>query len=102
MTHAAPGAFLHSGVVSVPENPLDDVVVPGLVVLEHMVLGGMPERRRGLEIDWKAMKRDFLALAEVKILNVVDAGRRVDTLSGGNVQRMVLSRALAQVPRIPT
>ncbi len=100
MTHAAPEAFLRAGVVSVPENPLDDVVVPGLVVLEHMVLGGMPERRRGLEIDWKATKRDFLALLEVKILNVVDAGRRVDTLSGGNVQRMVLSRSLAPSPKV--
>jgi general nucleoside transport system ATP-binding protein len=100
LTGSGPGRFLKAGVVNVPENPLEDVVVSGLTVLEHMVLGGLPERRWGLEIDWPAVKADFERLPEVSTLRVPDPARRVDRLSGGNVQRMVLTRALAQAPRV--
>ena len=36
-----------SSVVGIPENPIEEAVVPGLTVLEHMVLGGIEAKRRG-------------------------------------------------------
>lgn len=100
LTGAPPARFLRSGVVCLPEDPLAEAIVPGLSVLEHMVLGGLPERRRGPGIDWAAVRADFLRLPEVATLKVPDPGRRADWLSGGNVQRLMLARALAQAPRV--
>jgi simple sugar transport system ATP-binding protein len=94
-----PGQILKAGVVDMPENPIEDVVVPGMTVLEHMTLGGLPLRRKGFGVDWVATQADFENTAEVAILNVAAPNRRVDQLSGGNVQRLVLTRALAQSPK---
>jgi general nucleoside transport system ATP-binding protein len=68
--------------------------------LEHMVLGGLPAKRRGFGIDWQAVAATFQQLPEVATLRVAAAERRADGLSGGNVQRMILSRALARKPRV--
>lgn len=100
MSHASPADYLNAGVVNMPENPLQDIVVPGMTILEHMILGGLPEHRKGLSMDWAAIQREFAQVAEVKTLSVAAPNRRVDQLSGGNVQRMVLARALAQHPKI--
>ena len=100
LTGAAPVAFLKVGEINVPENPLQDVVVPGLSVIEHMVLGGLPMRRKGLGIDWAQTKKDFEGVPEVAVLSVAAPHRRVDQLSGGNVQRMVLTRALSQYLKV--
>ncbi len=98
LSHASPAQFIAAGLTSIPENTIEESIVPGLTVLQHMVLGGLPEHRRGLGIDWPAVKKDFDALPEVKILQVADSTRQADQLSGGNVQRLVLCRALAQNP----
>lgn len=94
-----PGQVLKAGVVDMPENPVEDVVVPGMTVLEHMTLGGLPLRRKGLGVDWSTTQSDFEKIPEVSILNVAAPSRRVDQLSGGNIQRLVLTRALAQSPK---
>jgi simple sugar transport system ATP-binding protein len=100
LSRATPAQFLRAGIVSIPENPLEESIVPGLTVLEHMVLGGLTERRRGLGLDWPQVRAEFDGLAEVKSLQVAAADRKADQLSGGNVQRMMLSRALAQKPKL--
>jgi general nucleoside transport system ATP-binding protein len=99
-THASPNRFLEAGVVGIPEDPLEEAVVPGLSVLEHMILGGLPERRRGLSIHWPDVQADFAQLPEVAVLQVPAPGRRADRLSGGNLQRLVLTRALAHQPSV--
>jgi len=99
-THVSPNRFLQAGVVGVPEDPIEEAVVPGLSVLEHMILGGLPERRRGLGINWSAVQADFAQLPEVATLQVPAPSRRADRLSGGNLQRLVLTRALAHQPRV--
>ena len=100
MTGASPAEFMRAGVAGVPENPQEDAVVPGLAVLEHMVLGGLPERHKGLSVDWAAVQEEFLQLPEVGTLDVAAPERQADQLSGGNVQRLVLARALARSPQV--
>ncbi|MEM7127246.1 MAG: ABC transporter ATP-binding protein [Chloroflexota bacterium] len=100
MTHNSPAAFLEAGVVGIPEDPVEDSIVSGLSVLEHMILGGLPEERRGLAINWPGIRSRFDQLPEAATLQVAHADRQADQLSGGNVQRMVLSRALAQNPKV--
>lgn len=91
---------LAAGIVGVPEDTVSATVVPGLSILEHMVLGGLPAHRRGLQVDWQMVRSNFDALPEVGALQVAAPDRLADQLSGGNVQRMVLSRALAQDPKV--
>jgi len=95
-----PAACLRAGIVGIPADTVEESVVPGLSILEHMVLGGLPERRRGLGIDWKRIRTDFDAVPEIATLQVAAPDRRADQLSGGNVQRMVLGRALVTNPRV--
>jgi ABC-type uncharacterized transport system ATPase subunit len=61
---ADPRAFRHSGVVSVPADPLREFVVPGLTIGEHAAL-------------WSA----------------AGGKRRLEVLSGGNIQRVALTLA---------
>jgi ABC-type uncharacterized transport system ATPase subunit len=100
LSHSSPVSMLNAGIVGIPENPVEEAIVPGLTVLEHMVLGGLEAKRRGMGIDWSTVAQAFKTLPEANTLRVAAAERRADGLSGGNVQRMILSRALARKPRI--
>jgi simple sugar transport system ATP-binding protein len=88
-------AAIRAGAVGVPEDPVADSVVVGLSVLEHMPLGGAPTPRRGLGIDWAALATRTRAADERAGLRMAPLHRRVSELSGGNIQRVVLTRALA-------
>lgn len=100
VTNHSPASFLDMGVVGIPEDPLEESIVPGLSVLEHMILGGLAEERQGLEVHWSSIRARFERLPEVATLQVARADRLADQLSGGNVQRMILTRALAQSPKV--
>jgi len=93
-------AFMNAGVSFVSEDPIKESVIPGFSILEHMVLDGMPMQPKGPGIDWKGVRERLEGSAEAKALALAESGRRADTLSGGNVQRMVLSRALIRRPDI--
>ena len=78
-------------VALVPQQP---VIPEGVTVLDYVLLGRTPhlgvlgsERRADLDAVGQALDRLDLGWA---------AERRLDTLSGGELQRVVLARALAQ------
>jgi general nucleoside transport system ATP-binding protein len=82
------------GAVGVPEDPVADSVVPGLTILEHLVLTGRPLPRRGVGVDWRRARTSFEERDEPRRLNLQALDRPVQQLSGGNIQRVMLSRAL--------
>jgi general nucleoside transport system ATP-binding protein len=93
----SPTAALRAGIVTVPEDPVSEWVVPGLSVLEHAALsrvgtGRIARRRFG--IDWDAEKAAALELDREVRLRMAAAHRQVVTLSGGNIQRVLLTQAL--------
>jgi len=92
----SPSAGLAAGAVGVPEDPRAEAVVEGMTVLEHMVLGGIEPGRRGLGIDWPKARRDLDDHEAAKRLEMAGAERMVGQLSGGNIQRVMLSRALGR------
>lgn len=100
LTSRPAAAFRQTGVASVPQNPTEEAVVPGLTVLEHFACDGLPKRQRGLQIDWAGLREDLAAVPAVQELNVPGAGRVVEWLSGGNIQRLMAARVLAQRPRV--
>jgi len=89
-----PDVALQAGAIDVPEDPVGDAVVPGLSVLQHLVLDGRPMPRRGLGVNWPAVRRMYVDDPVGTRLSMAGLDRRVDALSGGNVQRVMLTRAL--------
>ena len=88
-----------SGVAFVPENPLEIACVGGLSVAENFALG---ERRyrRGLGIDWPRVQADAESAFDRFGFPRPPLGAGMRTLSGGNVQRAVMARELANRPRL--
>lgn len=84
-----------AGAVSVPEDPVSDSVVRRLTVLEHMCLDGRRIPARGLGVDWAAV-RARMTDADARLgLRIAPARRRLSDLSGGNIQRVILTRELS-------
>jgi len=92
-----PRAFRAAGVVSVAADPLREFVVPGLSVAEHAALwDAMASRSRRLRFDSRAAARRLRADAERTGLNIASPDRRLSLLSGGNIQRVLLTLALGE------
>ncbi len=87
-----PKKALRAGAVIVPEDPVNDAVVGGLAIFEHLALNGRPLPTSGPRIDWKAVRRAVAATDIADRLSLAPLGREVATLSGGNIQRVVLTR----------
>jgi simple sugar transport system ATP-binding protein len=87
-------AAIRSGAVGVPEDPVTDAVVPGLSVAEHIALADLSAFKKGVGVDWRRVRSRLEELDAHTDLHVADASRTVATLSGGNIQRVMLVRAL--------
>jgi simple sugar transport system ATP-binding protein len=91
-----------SGVVFIPEDALGLAAVASLTVLENMILGdiGTYSRHGGLALDRAAARHDLERALERLGVAVPGLDTPIGTLSGGNVQRVVLARELARDPRL--
>ncbi len=92
--------MLGHGAAYCPEDPVADSIVPGMTVLEHMVLAGLPMVPKYGDIDWRQVEALMKQVEAVNTLRVADPQRIAGSLSGGNIQRMILARALSRDPRI--
>ncbi len=90
-----PQAVLAAGAVGVPEDPIRDAVVPGLSVHEHVALDARRLFRKGLNIDWGKVRHHYSEGNRFSELRGAHGDRRLESLSGGNIQRVMLIRALS-------
>jgi simple sugar transport system ATP-binding protein len=96
------------GVVGVPEDPVADAVVPGFDVSDYLMLEslatysvpGNTSARRGLRLDRDWAARRWRRLEDDSGLRLAAADRAMASLSGGNIQRVVLARAFAAPARV--
>jgi len=107
-----PRLALAAGASGVPEDPVGDWVVPGLTVLEHMALASLKlhtqetqpssetwvHRSKGL--DWPGARRTAARLDMAANLRMAGTERQVSTLSGGNIQRVLLTQVLGSSGRL--
>src|ERR1700722_17001908 len=88
------------GVAAIPDDPLALACVAGMSVRENLALGTGRRYGAGLAIDWPRldadMQRSFARLGFAR----PNFAARAETLSGGNLQRIVLTRELAHEPKL--
>jgi general nucleoside transport system ATP-binding protein len=88
------------GVASVPDDPLALACVPGLTVRENLALGTGRRYRSGFAVDWNELDGDMArSFAKLGFPRPAFEARAA-TLSGGNLQRVVLARELAHDPKL--
>ena len=90
------------GIGSIPEDRLAEGLATGASVAENLVATRLRDRRfvrRGL-LDLRAIRQNARALIERFDIRVSGPSAAVGTLSGGNMQKVVVARELAEQPRL--
>ena len=100
-THLSISATRKRGVVFVPENPLVMATAPFMSVLENFSLSKTWRyaRRAGLAMDWRTATAD-LKNSLAKLGFGVPFYVPAKSLSGGNLQRMIIAREMCHQPRL--
>jgi simple sugar transport system ATP-binding protein len=89
-----PKAFRAAGVVSVAADPIREFVVPGLTVAEHAALwASMARPGRRMRFDTRRAAAKLQADSDRAGLKIASPDRRLSLLSGGNIQRVLLTLA---------
>ena len=101
LTNRPVSAMRRNGVSFIPENPLAMASVPFMTVLENMALTQTWRytRNGGLAMDWSAVKADVDETIE-RLGFSINYYTIAKSLSGGNLQRMVILREMTHDPRL--
>jgi len=101
-THWSVAQVRASGVAFVPEDALGMAAFPWLTVQENMALANtrMYSRQGGLSMDWAAVRADLEGSLKRLGFHIPSFYVPLATLSGGNIQRMILAREMAHNPRL--
>ena len=96
------GIAVHGTVAFVPEDRTTEGLIPELDVTENVVLGLPEDPRwaRGVRIDWPSARRRTGELIEEFEVVAQGPNAAMNSLSGGNQQKVVLARALERHPAI--
>jgi simple sugar transport system ATP-binding protein len=97
---ASPRQFSRAGVVSVVGDPVREFVVPGLTIAEHAALWESMAGSRRLKFDVRGAAKRLTGEADRVQLDVAAPSRQLSLLSGGNIQRVLLTLSLSQPPQV--
>ena len=93
-----PDQIVQRGVGHIPEDRLA-AVVGEMTVAENLVLEHLPEFERRGQLDWQAIASHATALIQQYQIKARPSDR-IRTLSGGNVQKVILARSLHRSPAL--
>ncbi len=93
-----PNTFLAKGVGRIPEDRFRGVVGE-LSVAQNLLLERLGSVTRGGLLEHRKLRQEAETLIESYAIKA-KPGDRVRTLSGGNVQKIILARTLSQNPRL--
>jgi general nucleoside transport system ATP-binding protein len=93
-------AIRQRGVAAIPEDAAAFGCVPGLSVRENLALGSGKRYRAGLVVNWQELDADMRQSFARLSFPLPSFNARAGTLSGGNLQRMILARELAHEPNL--
>lgn len=99
--NADPRRFRAAGVVSVAADPIREFVVPGLTVGEHGALWhATAELGKRLRFDTRQAMHRVREAGERVGLRIAAPTRQLSLLSGGNIQRVLLTLAFSDPARV--
>jgi general nucleoside transport system ATP-binding protein len=88
------------GVASIPDDASALALVPALTARENLGLGSGRRYRKGFGLDWPRLVSDMAKSAARLRLPPIPYEIKAFALSGGNQQRLVLTRELAHEPKL--
>jgi simple sugar transport system ATP-binding protein len=90
------------GISSIPEDRIAEGLATGATVAENIVATRLSDRRyvRAGLLDLKAIRANAAKLIERFSVRVASPAVPVGTLSGGNMQKVVVARELSEQPRL--
>lgn len=104
LTNMCPRVLTKAGLAYVPEDSIGEGTVPTFSVAENFVLGRIEEFCRRLFsfslIHWRRILRSSKVLKETFGVRYQNPKQPVSTLSGGNIQKLMLARAISANPKI--
>jgi simple sugar transport system ATP-binding protein len=89
-----------AGLAFIPEDALGMAAIPGMSVRENLSLGTGRRYHQGVRLDWQQLESTMKTSFEALSFPVPPLYRPIATLSGGNVQRVVLAREMAHDPKL--
>jgi simple sugar transport system ATP-binding protein len=98
LTHADPERIMQAGVGRIPEDRHESVVGE-MSVAQNMALEHLGEFTRGGQLDKRRMRQhaeQLIAAYQIK----AKPDDRIRTLSGGNMQKVILARVLERNPQV--
>lgn len=98
----SPVAAIRRGLAFVTSDRQNEGVVPQLSVEENMVIGYHPKelQRRGIVLDHAKIRLLCQSLIEELGIQTTGPEQMMSSLSGGNQQKVLLSRTMINAPRI--
>ncbi len=84
----------------IPEDRIGVGLSLSLSILENLMLKDFSRYRRGFTLDFNAMERRAVELVEEFGIKAPSIHSPAGTLSGGNIQRLILARELSRNPRL--
>jgi ABC-type uncharacterized transport system ATPase subunit len=101
VTNKSAGVMRESGLSFIPENPLSMAIVPYMSVLENMALTRTRQysNNGGWGMDWNAVRVDTQKTLD-QFGFAFSIYMPAKTLSGGNLQRLVIVREMMHTPRL--
>lgn len=100
-SHKSTGKIRKFGLGFIPENPLTMATVPFMSVMENIAITRTTDYARcgGFKMDWKLVKEDTRKSLE-KFGFTFSYFTPVKTLSGGNLQRLIIAREMMKEPKL--
>src|SRR5208282_970826 len=89
-----------AGVASIPDDPTGLALIPGLTVRENLALGSGRRYHTAVDFAWRRLAADMDESQSRLHFPPLPFDTRAAVLSGGNQQRLVLTRELAHDPKL--
>lgn len=102
ITHCGPAAAKKAGIAYVTDDRLGEATVPALSLAENAALKGVgqPPFSQHTILNRTAMAAHARRLMQQFNIKAPGPGVRLGTLSGGNIQKLLLARELASQPKV--
>lgn len=100
IAHRSPGEAMNGGIAYVPEERHADALFQGESVRHNMTAGAAGHYFSGLRFSHDREKSDSRDAIRRFLIRVGSDQQPVDTLSGGNAQKVVLARWLRRKPAV--